>query len=149
MEKGQQGFPKGIYQGFGFKKGHKTWNKGKKSLPQCGYQKGHPTYLKHHTEETKKKMGGDKRYNWTGDNASYGAIHKWIQLWKGRPPCCENCGKIGKKNGRCWSIHWANIDNKYRRVLEDYIALCAKCHSAYDRRHAIVKVEEVKVEEKI
>ena len=31
-----------------------------------------------------------------------------------------------------WSIHWANIDHKYRRNLDDWIGLCAKCHRRYD-----------------
>lgn len=59
------------------------------------------------------------------DNPSYGAIHNWVRLWKGRPLQCEKCGKI-KTTPK--PIQWANIDHKYKRVLNDYIALCASCH---------------------
>ena len=49
---------------------------------------------------------------------------------------CEMCGKSGLK-GR--QIQWANIDHKYRRVLDDYIHMCAKCHGEYDRIHNLRK----------
>lgn len=39
----------------------------------------------------------------------------------------QMCGKNGNR------IHWANINHKYRRILKDYIALCAKCHGEYDK----------------
>ena len=29
-------------------------------------------------------------------------------------------------------FEWANIDHKYRRVLEDFIRMCTSCHRKYD-----------------
>lgn len=40
---------------------------------------------------------------------------------------CSDCGEAKK-------TQWANVDHTYRRVLEDYIELCAKCHRLYDRK---------------
>jgi len=71
-----------------------------------GFQKGHPKY---------------------GNGSNKG------KHWKGKAKFCENCGKIGEKVGDRWNIDWANIDHKYRRVLEDYIGLCKKCHRKYDK----------------
>jgi len=63
---------------------------------------------------------------WAGDDAKYAAIHAWVRRYKGTPSSCEHCGR---KSGR---LQWANKDHEYRRLLEDYIRLCAKCHYRYD-----------------
>ncbi len=55
-----------------FKKGHKTWNKGKRGL-----------------------RGKDSPL-WKGDKATYSAIHKWVQRNKNKADCCVKCGKIGR-----------------------------------------------------
>lgn len=73
---------------------------------------------------------GENHGQWKGEQASYVSIHSWVRRWKGQPVQCENCGKV--KTTRC-SIQWANKDHSYKRVLEDYIALCVKCHHALDR----------------
>jgi hypothetical protein len=89
------------------------------------------------TEESKKKARfshkGEKSYLWKGEDADYISKHSWIRRWKGRPEFCEKCGVIGKLHKGKWSIHWANIDHKYRRVLEDYIGMCVRCHAQWDR----------------
>ncbi len=66
---------------------------------------------------------------WKGGEANYRSIHAWVTRWKGKSELCEGCGKDGLKGKE---IHWANIDHKYRRVLEDYIRLCRSCHLNYD-----------------
>lgn len=72
--------------------------------------------------------------NWKGDSAGYQAIHVWVASKKGKPTKCEKCGvtDLKKRNGYR-GIEWANVDHKYRRVIDDYIALCNKCHTNYDR----------------
>jgi len=67
--------------------------------------------------------------HWVGDRVGYGGIHDWVKKWKGIPGTCEKCGRSGL-SGK--NIHWANIDHKYSRILDDYIRLCAKCHKRYD-----------------
>jgi hypothetical protein len=73
-------------------------------------------------------MIGDKNPNWQGDNVKYRELHHWIDQWNGKADHCENCGDKSKHR-----YHWANIDHKYKRVLEDYIQLCPKCHYKYDK----------------
>ena len=62
-------------------------------------------------------------------SAGYSALHKWVRKWKGKPTVCESCGRTDCR------IEWANSDHKYRRVLDDYIALCVPCHFVFDREN--------------
>lgn len=82
---------------------------------------------------------GEKHRHWKGNDVSYNGLHKWIRRWKGSSDVCEMCGKSGL-TGR--QIDWANIDHKYRRVLDDYIRLCASCHGKYDKEHKLRKHNE-------
>lgn len=85
-----------------------VWNKGKKAIQFQGANHG----------------------QWKGENVSYEAAHQWVRRWKGKPTHCEQCGA---PKTTPWSIQWANKDHKYRRVLDDYIALCMKCHREWDK----------------
>lgn len=85
-----------------------VWNKGKETPQVQGFKNGH----------------------WKGEDAGYVSIHEWVRRWKGKPTHCEQCGTV--KTTRC-SIQWANKDHQYRRILDDYIALCVKCHRAWDK----------------
>ena len=107
-----------------------------------------PGFLgKKHTKETKEKMSnsligkkswnegkrfiqieGEKNCNWEGDNVGYRALHNWVSNQKGKAKICEHCELDDPKR----RYHWANIDHKYLRVLEDYISLCVPCHRKYD-----------------
>lgn len=77
----------------------------------------------------KKRPTEEKSARWMGDEVGYVGIHDWVRRWKGTPMTCESCGKTGLKSQQ---IHWANIDHKYRRVLDDYIRLCSSCHKKFD-----------------
>lgn len=82
------------------------------------------------TKNTIKKLKavrGSKRYNWKGDNVSYIGIHNWVRREKTKPKNCQFCGKQKK-------LEWANKDRKYKRNLDDFIALCISCHRKYDKR---------------
>jgi len=80
-------------------------------------------------------MIGENNCNWKGDEVDYHDLHKWVTRWKGNIKKCEMCG-LDDKNKR---YHWANIDHKYKRVLEDYIRLCPKCHGQYDKNKGLRK----------
>ena len=90
-----------------------------------------------HTQETRGKISKNRRFKsigkshhaWLGDFPSYSAVHHWVKKYKGCPFMCNNCLKIREKSN---THHWANIDHKYKRDLNDYISLCAKCHRKYD-----------------
>ena len=90
------------------------------------------SYLCHWTWRS-KNIHSERSPMWKGEKATYHPIHAWVKKHKGRPEQCINCGK--KHSGKQGSIHWANIDHKYKRKLEDFIPLCPKCHDAYDRKY--------------
>lgn len=86
------------------------------------------------SEETKRKFAenrnnqcGEKNPSWKGENVGYSGIHIWVKKWKGIANHCEMCGTTEKRK-----YHWANIDHKYRRILDDYISMCVPCHRKYD-----------------
>jgi hypothetical protein len=133
-----------------FIKGSIPWNKNRKmdDYSQMGFQKGHPAYstkgrfikgqipwnkgakIQSNTGRTHFKQGqniGDKNHKWKGDSVGYLGIHSWVYRMKGNPKICEYCGKPAK--------HWANIDHKYRRNLNDFIAMCVSCHKKYDLKN--------------
>lgn len=130
--------PSGVYQHKPIteitKKKMSLAKKGCKQQPQCGFQKGHPKY---------DGCGAPKgsRHRWLGENAGILVKHMWVKKIKGSPKYCEVCGKKGNyftcikkcKEIKVWNIHWANIDHKYRRVLDDYTGLCQNCHRQYDK----------------
>ena len=78
------------------------------------------------------QLQGKRHGQWKGKEAGYVSIHKWVRRWKSVAKSCEKCGK---QRTSVYSIQWANIDHKYRRVLDDYIALCIKCHHQFDREN--------------
>ena len=82
------------------------------------------------SKKTKNKISlghkGEKNYLWKGSEVSYFPLHQWVSRWKKNPGKCQHCNEVKNMMG------WANIDHKYRRVLDDYIYLCPKCHGAYD-----------------
>jgi len=57
----------------------------------------------------------------------YQAVHIWIRRHKSYPERCEHCKEVKK-------LDWANISKDYKRVLDDWIALCRKCHWQYDHK---------------
>lgn len=118
--------------------GTTPWNKGKKRPPFSKKWKENMSKSgkgKKFTEEHKKKISdalkGDKSYAWKGDKVKYVTVHNWVIKWKGQPNICENCEKKVLDNRR---IHWANVDHKYQRKLEDYVRLCVECHCEYDKK---------------
>lgn len=101
-----------------------------KNLIQNGkkyrYKKGHIPPYKLHPELAPK---GTKHWSWKGENVGYRGLHYWLHRVKGIPKKCIFCGKLRTTPK---SIQWANIDHKYHRNPNDYIALCASCHKLYD-----------------
>ncbi len=89
-----------------------------------------------HSAETIKKLKlsqpkGKYHYKWKGDNAGYRALHYWVEKLLGKPRFCEFCGDRSLKHRQ---YHWANKSRAYKRILKDWIRLCAKCHKKYDKK---------------
>lgn len=59
---------------------------------------------------------------------TYRSLHTWVTRNKVKPLACGHCGRIDQR------LDWANISREYHRDLSDWIALCRKCHRAYDRQ---------------
>ena len=71
---------------------------------------------------------GERNNQWKGDVAGYGALHKWVRDRKELKRC-----KICKATNKEKKLTWANKGHTYKRILRDYVSLCYKCHSDYDR----------------
>lgn len=56
----------------------------------------------------------------------YWAIHAWVRRNKIKPDTCTKCKQPDS------NIWWANISGEYKRDLNDYEALCCKCHRKKD-----------------
>ena len=89
------------------------------------------------SEETLEKMRknhadvkGEKNPNWKGDNVGLIGVHLWLRKNFIKKCVCEFCGKKGTTK----EIQWAKRKGcKYKRKRENFIELCCKCHSNYDR----------------
>ena len=115
--------PKGIYKHKitqGFRQGNKL-GLGKQYM--LGKKVSLETREKHKQDWIK-----EKNPNWKGDQVGYSGVHHWITKMLGQPKYCANCSSTTKS-----IYHWANISKAYKRELSDWVRLCVKCHSAYDR----------------
>lgn len=101
---------KGIRKNTGkthFKEGFTPWNKG--------------TSLAFLTNEN--------NHNWKGDKVGLSGLHSWIKRRLGRPKECWSCGFTSDNPNM---LNWANKSHQYKRDLNDWLRLCAKCHKNYD-----------------
>lgn len=62
---------------------------------------------------------------WRGGTAFYASVHAWVQKHRPKTGVCQWCGAAGYTGN-------ANVDHQYRRVLDDYLELCAPCHHELD-----------------
>ena len=111
----------------------KEWSLRKFCSNKCkdSYKKGKP--ILHLQGITQSK---ESNSCWKGENAGYRAKHNSITRHFGKPNTCEMCNT---SNLSGHDIHWASKDHKYSRNKEDYLRLCASCHSEYDKIHGLRK----------
>jgi hypothetical protein len=100
-----------------FKKGHKTWNKGKSF----------------------DAIKGERHFAWKGDAVGYHALHSWVQRLLGKACRCDNPHCVyprkaasGKTLVAPKKYEWTNKSHEYKRQVEDWIQLCVSCHQKYD-----------------
>lgn len=125
---------------------HPQWKGGKPDCLDCGKKLGSYTskrcaacHLKSpkaltHIKDIGFKSGvgagvGERHPKWKGDGVGYYALHHWVRRKLGIPKICWECGF---ESDRIRLFHWANISREYKRELDDWARLCAKCHKAYD-----------------
>ncbi len=68
-------------------------------------------------------------------------MHRLVDRVKGKPRKCEYCGilyKMPTQNGKRAKIEWANKHRKLTFNVNDYIALCTKCHFEYDTKICVI-----------
>lgn len=75
-----------------------------------------------------RNQKGDKNNNWKAGYATYSALHIRVEIERGKPNKCEDCGTKKSKK-----FEWANINGNYNDV-QDYKRLCICCHKAFDNR---------------
>lgn len=66
---------------------------------------------------------------WKGDRVGNKSLHMWVAQHRGKPKKCDLCGTTKAKR-----YEWANKSQEYRRDLSDWLRLCVKCHTEYDRQ---------------
>ena len=76
----------------------------------------------------KRSQRREENDNWRGENATYSAFHHRVEVAKGKPQRCEQCG-LDDTNRR---YEWANVSGNYADV-SDYQRLCVPCHRRFDR----------------
>lgn len=95
---------------------------------ECGKEK--MNWAKVCVSCTQKKLIGDKNSIWKGDKVGYRVLHLWVERYLGKPRFCEECRSSNLKPRQ---YQWANISKKYKRDLNDWIRLCTKCHTDFDK----------------
>lgn len=82
---------------------------------------------------------GELAHRWKGEDAGYSAKHMYVRKYGVKPDVCSHCKES-------IDLEWANISGEYFRDLSDWIALCKKCHKAFDRKpeckNGHVRIEE-------
>lgn len=74
---------------------------------------------------------------WKGDKVGYSGLHEWIRKRLIKPNSCQFCGKNKP-------LDLANISQKYKRELTDWIWLCKKCHFYQDERDKKTRATQFK-----
>lgn len=69
---------------------------------------------------------GQIPHNFKGDAVGYGALHDWVKRHRGKATTCEWCAST-------LNVQWANKSFLYKRDLDDWLALCYRCHRKYDK----------------
>lgn len=70
---------------------------------------------------------------WKGDDVGYDALHDWVKGTLGSTGKCWFCGSTEM-------VDWANISHEYLRDENDWMELCRKHHSKYDKEQRYARV---------
>ena len=76
----------------------------------------------------KRDQRREKNDSWKGDEATYSAFHLRVQVARGKPQKCDQCGITGPG-----LYEWANLTGHYEQI-SDYGRMCVPCHRKYDAK---------------
>lgn len=79
----------------------------------------------------KRNQQGAENSSWKGEEATYAAFHKRVEVSRGKPAKCSSCDTTEAEH-----FEWANLTGHYHDV-NDYIRLCIPCHRRFDARRRI------------
>lgn len=72
----------------------------------------------------------------------YRGRHNWIERRKGKPNECQVCSDTTKT-----MYHWANISGEYKKDINDWRRLCARCHARENHKNDLCKYGHPDTEE--
>lgn len=105
-----------------YKKNGGMSDKTKELLRKIAIEKGSGLWMK-----GKIWIRDQKHHAWKGDNVSLAALHTWVRRRKLKPSVCEHCNKVPP-------VDLANVSQKYKRDVSDFLWLCRRCHMIQDGR---------------
>lgn len=105
-----------------------------KKRPDGFGEKISKTWTLERKKKTSERFSGENQWNWKGDDIGYQGLHNWVVGQLGKPMSCEFCGLNKIPDGRKIYFHWANKSGEYKRDINDWLRLCAKCHKNYDNQ---------------
>lgn len=82
-------------------------------------------------------ISGSLNYGWTGDSASYRAVHKRLVKERGLADHCKHCGTYVDGKRFQWAYTGEGHDSRklaFSANLDEYIQLCVPCHKRFDRK---------------
>lgn len=62
----------------------------------------------------------------------YSSLHSSLSTWYGKTTKCEICGK-SRDPSKLRDIDWANITGQYKIERSNWMPMCTKCHSRFDK----------------
>ena len=89
------------------------------------FGKDNPNYGKPRPQSFIDKVSGPNNYGWQGDNVGRVALHEWVRKRLPKTQLCQLC--VLKPPQQL-----SNKTGMYKRELENWWWLCAKCHVYYD-----------------
>lgn len=80
-----------------------------------------------HRRKISVAVSSENNGMWKGNKAGLDAIHVWVTKRFPKTKLCQACKKVPP-------LDLANVSQKYKRVVSDWIWLCRKCHMLSDGR---------------
>lgn len=79
----------------------------------------------------KRDQSGAANPRWKGAAAKYNALHRRVEVQRGKPSRCMRCGF----DDPAARYEWANLTGQYDD-LSDYERMCVPCHRRFDSARA-------------